>query len=199
MHNYCCRQLYRPRSPTIVWEIPRVQRVSYILLIDAGTSLQQIHKLSECDLAFSLFPGILSQNVSLTPVSLQDSRKSTCLKSPAKLVISRSVLSKWFYFSKDAALGLDHRCNCFQCVSFRPVSSLFHSSCTPFCHYTSGICFNLHDFYCPNEFLFTFPMFSIVQPQTIILSCLETINHKSIHWHTWYQIVSGMYEISDTW
>lgn len=139
MHNYCCQQLSPPEPPPpppIVWEIPRVQRVSYILLINAGTPLQQIHKLSECDLAFSLFPGILSQNVVLTPVCPRDPRQFTSFKSLAKLVISRSVLSKYFYFSKDAALGLDHRCNCFQCVSFsvfRPVSCLFHTPWTPLC------------------------------------------------------------------
>ncbi len=91
-------RVIEPRSPSIVWEIPRVQRVSYVLLINAGTSLQQIHKLSKCDLAFSLFPGISSQNVELTPLSLQDPRKFTRFKSLAKLVISRSVLSKYFYF-----------------------------------------------------------------------------------------------------
>lgn len=124
---------YRPRGPSIVWEIPRVQ--SYILLINAGTSLQQIHKLSECDCALSLFPGILSSNVMLTSMSLHDPRR---LSNHLPSLLIRAVFSQnTFIFLKDAALGLDHRCNCFQCVSFsvfRCVSCLFHTPCTPFWH-----------------------------------------------------------------
>lgn len=45
-------------SPSIVWEIPRVQRVE---LHPAGPSLQQIHKLSGRDLSFNLFPSSWSQ------------------------------------------------------------------------------------------------------------------------------------------
>lgn len=64
---------YHPQGPFIVWEIPRVQ--SYILLINAGTSLQQIHKLSECGCALSLFSGVLSSSVMLTSMSLHAPRK----------------------------------------------------------------------------------------------------------------------------
>lgn len=66
-----------PLTFPIVWEIPRVQRVRYILLIDAGTSLQQIHKLKECDLTFSSFNGILNWKVVLTPRSISTGLKTT--------------------------------------------------------------------------------------------------------------------------
>lgn len=85
-----------PLSPSIVWEIPRVQRVRYILLINAGTSLQQIHKLNECNLAFSSFPGILNRKVVLTPRS-----KSTGLKNTWQACyFSQCSLKIFFIFRK---------------------------------------------------------------------------------------------------
>lgn len=68
------------------------------------------------------------------------------------------------------------------CVFQCPQASsfcLFHFPCTPFCHYTSGICFNLHDFYCPKEFPFLFPVsFNL---NRITLSYYHTITHPFFH------------------
>lgn len=114
----------------------------------------------------------------LPSMSLHDCRKLTSFNSLAQLVISRSVFSKYFIFSKDAALGLDQRCDCFQCVSFnvlRPVSCVFHAPYMPFWYqvYTSGIDFNPHDFYCPNGFSFMFLIsfkYLVLVHHTVILA-----------------------------
>lgn len=107
VESYCPYppSLWAPSSPSIVWEIPRVQRVSCILLINAGTSLQQIHKLSECDLAFSFYPPYFkSKNVPRTPMSLQRARTSFHNHLPSLLFLAVSSQNS-FIFSKDAALG----------------------------------------------------------------------------------------------
>lgn len=84
-----------------------------------------------------------------------------------------------FIFLKDAAFGLDHRCNCFQCVSL----GLFHS--------TSGLDLGLYFSHCyclfyfggPESFSFSFATFHH------IIIYLKLINRKCIHWHVQCKIV----------
>lgn len=154
-----------------------MQRVSYILLINAGTSLQQIHKLSKCDLAFSISWYFKSKYHSNTQVC-------RIQKNHLPSLLFLAVFSQNnFIFQKMLHLVEITDVTAFSvCLSVSP--GLFLVSFT-LCADHSGITLQAFGLtcmilYCLNEFLFMFPMFSFIQPQFIILSYPQTINHKSI-------------------
>lgn len=125
MHNYCCRCLLPPPLGTL----PTFEKY---LLCKVTSCLQMLE--AHCNKYTSLASLIVHRAYILVfwvQMSCYNIYESASPKKTRQIKVTcrACYFLQWFpkmffFFLKDAALGLDPRCNCFQCASFcvfRPV------------------------------------------------------------------------------